>query len=228
MKKGLIALLLVSIGLVLLYTKTRNIYDPHAWYDAESWAKYVERWETEVHPWIEFQSRSALEKIELSCKPDLEASCKASTTAYESMECIKLNRARVEEACEMALRSVIGGEPFEKVQTYKGVELPAGSYFRYDPRSGGQRIWGAEVPANFTHDGVEYLAGTVRFNNSGLGSANLAKDQMIDGRVYTAGTVIRFGWDGSVQSESEYIESRKLRRSSDLAAPKQSSTSTPP
>ena len=106
---------------------------------------------------------------------------------------MKKNRDSVSPACEVAIRNQFGGKSFQEPTLYRNVLLPVGSWFFYDDHQG--EIIGAITSGPTQSRGIEYKAGQIRLNETGISVGDLAHDQTFNGIKYAAGGIALFLYD---------------------------------
>lgn len=138
---------------------------------------------------IEFLSYDSLKA---PCATELAQLCRVASTPAQYGACLQKNRDGVSPACEVAIRNQFGGKPFQEPTLYRNVLLPAGSWFFYDDQG---ELIGAITSGPTRSRGIEYKAGQIRFNQTGIGVGDLAHDQTFNGIKYAAGGIALFLYD---------------------------------
>lgn len=137
----------------------------------------------EVRAITETIEAMAYESLKAPCSTELARLCRAASTAAQSSACLVEHRDGVSPACEVAIRNRFGGKPFKEPTLYGNVLLPVGSRFFYDDHG---EILGAITTGPTLSRGIEYKAGQIYFNRTGISVGELAHDQTFNGIKYAA------------------------------------------
>jgi hypothetical protein len=132
------------------------------------------------------------DNLKAPCATELAQLCRAARTPAQYGACLKKNRDSVSPACEVAIRNEFGGKPLKEPTLYRDVLLPVGSWFFYDDHG---EVIGAITSGSTQSRGIEYKAGQIRFNQTGISVGDLARDQTFNGIRYAAGEIALFLYD---------------------------------
>ena len=146
----------------------------------------------EVGAMIEMREALSYDNLKAPCAAELAQLCGAARTPAEHSACLKKNRDSVSPACEVAIRNQFGGKPLQEPMLYRNVLLPVGTWFFYDDRG---EILGAITSGPTRSRGIEYKAGQIRFNQTGISVGDLAHDQTYKGIKYAAKDIGLFLYD---------------------------------
>jgi hypothetical protein len=147
---------------------------------------------------LETKQRFTHMAIQTPCEEDIKRFCKSGASVSETLQCMKENREQVTSLCEDALRNQFGGKPLSEAQLYRGVKIPKGSTFFYDPQG---NILGVIASDEFEYNDIHFKNGQVRFHDEGISVAQMVSDQSINGIKYKAeGIGPFFDKDGNVEN----------------------------
>ena len=146
----------------------------------------------EVRAITETLEALSYDNLKAPCATELAQLCRAASTPDQYGACLKKNRDSVSPTCEVAIRNQFGGKPFQEPALYRNVLLPVGSLFFYDDQG---EIIGAITSGPTRSRGIEYKAGQIRFNETGISVGDLAHDQTFNGIKYAAGEIALFLYD---------------------------------
>jgi hypothetical protein len=148
---------------------------------------------------LDTREHLAAESLREPCAQELAQLCGKKSKAIATNDCLKKHRPQVSAICELALRKEFGSLPLTEATLHQGISLPAGTWFFYDNHSGD--LLGAITSGPVTVNGIEFKAGQIRFNRSGLSVGELTRDQVINGIKYKAGELSVFFYDdGQVEN----------------------------
>lgn len=147
-------------------------------------AEQLEEMRAQIRSILIAKESFAFRGLQAPCEKEIKAYCGEFQNPEEITACLRGARETVSAACEIALRNEYGSKPLKQKTEYLGVDVPAGSYFFYDPYG---TVLGAILSAPIVHKGVLYKEGQIRFGRNGLTYAELASDQVINGIRYQAG-----------------------------------------
>jgi len=126
---------------------------------------------------------------------------------------LKKNRDSVSPGCEVAIRNAFGGKRLKEPTLYRNVLLPVDSWFFYDDQG---EIIGAITSGPTRSRGIEYKAGQIRFNHTGISVGDLAHDQTFNGIKYAAKEIGLFLYDNdqvetAILSADTFIQGRTYK-----------------
>ena len=168
---------------------------------------------SEVRAITETIEALAYESLKAPCAIELARLCRAASTPGQYGACLIKNRDSVSPACEVAIRNQFGGKPFQEPTLYRNVLLPVGSSFFYDDHG---ELLGAITTGPTRSRGIEYKAGQIYFNQSGISVGDLAHDQTFNGIKYAAKEIGLFLYDNdqvetAILSEDTAIQGRTFK-----------------
>lgn len=167
----------------------------------------------EVGAIIEMREALSYDNLKAPCAPELAQLCGAASTPAQHSACLKKNRDSVSPACEIAMRNQFGGKPLQEPTLYRNVLLPVGSWFFYDDHG---ELLGAITSGPTRSRGIEYKAGQIRFNETGISVGDLAHDQTYNGIKYAAREIGLFLYDNdqvetAILAEDTTIQGRTYK-----------------
>jgi len=194
---ALACILALGIAGILFYGKAPN------------WSRAI----PEVRAISETLEFLSYDNLKAPCATELAQLCRAASTPAQYGACLKKNRDSVSPTCEVAIRNQFGGKPFQEPTLYRNVLLPVGSLFFYDEQG---EIIGAITSGPTQSRGIEYKAGQIRFNKTGISVGDLAHDQTVNGIKYAAKEIGLFLYDNdqvetAILSEDTSIQGRTYK-----------------